>query len=148
MIAEPHLIDSNIIVYAYSEESAKWVVARDIVDDAFDSHQGMVSVQNVAEFTRVALEKFKRPLSVEQTVRLVSQLARCLPVLKYGPDTIARAAEIRAEYGIHFFDALLVATMREHHLATIVTENEKDFRKIPGLTVVNPFKTATRGVKG
>jgi hypothetical protein len=30
--------------------------------------------------------------------------------------------------------------MLEHDIHTIVTENERDFKKIPGITVVNPFK--------
>jgi len=30
--------------------------------------------------------------------------------------------------------------MLEHGIGSIVTENERDFKKIPGMTVINPFK--------
>ena len=40
-----------------------------------------------------------------------------------------------------FWDALIAACMLEHGIEVIVTENEKDFKNIAGITVVNPFKT-------
>jgi predicted nucleic acid-binding protein len=39
-----------------------------------------------------------------------------------------------------FWGALIAACMLEHGIEIIVTENEKDFKKIPGITIVNPFK--------
>jgi hypothetical protein len=30
--------------------------------------------------------------------------------------------------------------MKENGIDTIITENEKDFKKIPGIKVINPFK--------
>lgn len=44
-------------------------------------------------------------------------------------------------YRTNFWDALIVACMLEYGVDTIVTENERDFKRIPGITVVNPFKT-------
>ncbi len=40
-----------------------------------------------------------------------------------------------------FWDALIAACMLEHGIEVIVTESEKDFKNIPGITVLNPFKT-------
>jgi predicted nucleic acid-binding protein len=42
-----------------------------------------------------------------------------------------------------FWDALFAACMLERGIEVIVTENEKDFKNIPGITVVNPFKART-----
>jgi predicted nucleic acid-binding protein len=48
------------------------------------------------------------------------------------------------DYRASFWDALIAACMLEHGVHTIVTENELDFRKIPGLTVINPFRARAR----
>ena len=39
---------------------------------------------------------------------------------------------------------LIAACMLEHAILTIVTENERDFRRIPGITVINPFKARVK----
>jgi len=39
-----------------------------------------------------------------------------------------------------FWDALIAACMLEHGVRTIVTENERDFKRIPGIMALNPFK--------
>jgi predicted nucleic acid-binding protein len=41
---------------------------------------------------------------------------------------------------VPFGDALIAACMLERDIHTIVTENERDCKKIPGITVLNPFK--------
>ncbi|WP_346866156.1 hypothetical protein [Methanocalculus sp. MSAO_Arc2] len=45
---------------------------------------------------------------------------------------------IKERYKLHFWDALLVATMLENHIHVIYTE-AAHFKRIPGITVVNPF---------
>jgi len=42
---------------------------------------------------------------------------------------------------VPFWDALIAACMLENGISTIVTENEADFKRIPGITTSNPFKT-------
>lgn len=39
------------------------------------------------------------------------------------------------------WDALIAACMLENDIGIIVTENEADFKRIPGITFMNPFKT-------
>ena len=59
-------------------------------------------------------------------------------VLGYTAKTIIRAHEIRDEYKLHFWDALLSATMEENSVRTIITE-DAHFRNVPWITVQNPF---------
>ena len=47
-------------------------------------------------------------------------------------------------YRATFWDALIAACMLEKGIKTIVTENERDFKRIPGITIINPFKAAGR----
>ena len=55
--------------------------------------------------------------------------------------TVVKAMGIVESVGAPFWDALIAACMLEHDIEVIVTENEKDFKNIPGITVLNPFKT-------
>jgi predicted nucleic acid-binding protein len=49
---------------------------------------------------------------------------------------------VQAIYKIPFWDALIVATMEENSIDTIITENEKDFKKVKWIKTINPFKKA------
>lgn len=61
-------------------------------------------------------------------------------VLGYSGSTVIGALSISKEHGLHFFDALLAATMQENGIKEIVTENEKDFSKVKWMKAVHPFK--------
>ena len=64
-------------------------------------------------------------------------------VLTYGAHTVIHAHEIRDEYKLHFWDALLAATMEENAIRTIFTE-DAHFNRVPWITVINPFERTSR----
>jgi len=142
MTENPPLVDTNILVYAFDADSGKkHGIAKDLLVQSFNGPvRYSVSVQNLAEFSVVVREKVAHPLpadDVRQVVDLLSR-SRSWDVLAYSAKTILRAHRIRDEYTIHFWDALLVATMEENSVRTIVTE-DTHFRNIPGIIVRNPF---------
>ncbi len=53
---------------------------------------------------------------------------------------VSDAMELNTEYGIPYWDALLVASMRAHQIHEIATENDRDFKKIPWIKTTNPLK--------
>ncbi len=59
-------------------------------------------------------------------------------VIGYDPGTIMDAVSIRGTYSLHFWDALLAATMKQHSIDRIYTE-DSHFKKIPWITVIDPF---------
>jgi predicted nucleic acid-binding protein len=59
-------------------------------------------------------------------------------VIRYDPGTIQEAVGIRKKYSLHFWDALLAATMKQHHIGTMYTENAH-FSRVPWITVIDPF---------
>lgn len=143
MIAHPALIDTNILVYAFDTGSGrKHPVAKEIVGRIWRGlDRYTVSTQNLAEFSVVVREKVTHPVpseDVRQFLDLVMR-SRNWQVLSYHTKTIIRAHEIRDEYHLHFWDALLAATMEENSVRVIVTE-DVHFRNIPGISVQNPFE--------
>jgi predicted nucleic acid-binding protein len=50
-----------------------------------------------------------------------------------------KALKIRSDHAIHFWDALIVATMQEHGIDTIYSE-DRQLANLPLVTVINPFR--------
>lgn len=135
------LIDSNIIVYAYdNSDPGKHLIAKEIVTELEENNEGVLSVQNLAEFAKALSEKAEPPRPYQEVRTYVLQLENVYRVVGYHPDTVAEALHIASNYGVHFYDALLAATMEENFISEIITEDEKDFGRIPWLKVINPFK--------
>ncbi len=136
------LIDSNILVYAsINDDSQKHYLATEYLKKILDSDSGVISLQNITEFSRVLLEKANPKIDFATVNSFIFDFTKFFSIVNYSYETIIRANALTGFKQTHFFDALLVATMQENNISTIVTENVKDFQKILGLTVINPFES-------
>jgi predicted nucleic acid-binding protein len=142
MTAGPALIDTNILVYAFDADSGrKNFTAKELIGRSWRGKERYaVSTQNLAEFSVVVREKVAHPVPSDDVRQFLSLVMRSREwqVLGYTAKTIIRAHEIRDECNLHFWDALLAATMEENTVRTIITE-DAHFRNIPWITVQNPF---------
>jgi predicted nucleic acid-binding protein len=142
MIVNPALIDTNVLVYAFDADSGnKQDTARDLLARCWKNEvKYSTSVQNLAEFSTVVREKVSIPVSGEEACAFIRGITEFQgwTVLPNSARTLMRAHEIRDEYGLHFWDALLAATMEEHGIRTIYTE-DRHFTKIPWIKVIDPF---------
>lgn len=55
-------------------------------------------------------------------------------------NTFLKAIELVRKYRTPFWDALIAACMLENNVKEILTENTKDFMKIPEIIVTNPLQ--------
>jgi predicted nucleic acid-binding protein len=142
MTEGPALIDTNILVYAFDGDSGrKHSVAKELICRSWRGKERyVVSTQNLAEFSVVVREKVAHPLPSEDVRQFLSLIMRSRDwqVVGYSTKTIIRAHEIRDENNLHFWDALLAATMEENIVRTIITE-DAHFRDVPWITLQNPF---------
>jgi predicted nucleic acid-binding protein len=145
MIAPPALIDTNILCYALDAgEPVKQVEAAGLLSQCWRSEIALaVSVQNLAEFSVVMTEKVKHPLPDAVVTRFIKDIVlfEGWTVIGYDPGTVMDAIGIRNRYSLHFWDALLAATMKQHDISTIYTE-DSHFSRIPWITVIDPFTPA------
>lgn len=145
------LVDTNLLVYSVNPaERKKHAKAVAAVVELIKRQDFCVSAQNLAEFCRVVGEKSQPAQSPDDIRQWVRSFRRCGEVLHYTGGSVHSAWAISKADGIHFFDALLVATMHEHGVDEIWTENVKDFKKVRGLKVRNPLKRirAQRAIVG
>ena len=136
------LIDTNILVYAYNQDDAeKRDACKALVEKCWNGTQKYaVSMQNLSEFYVIITQKIKPPVSTDVAKRIVQDIIDFSnwQVLEFNSKTLISAMKLNARHNIHYWDALICATMMENGITCVYTENVKDFSKIPGLTVVNP----------
>lgn len=148
MTAGERLIDTNVLVHAYILlDKRKQALALEVVLPIWEGAGGLTTLQNLSEFFSVATRKVERPMTVGQAGDIVRQIlaSEKWRVLDRHGGTVLQAIELVKTRRVPFWDALIAACMLEHGIETIPTENERDFKKIPGIKVVNPFKAHVGG---
>ena len=142
MTGNPPLIDTIILVYLFDGDAPeKRDASRRLVERCW-RHEAeySVSVQNLAEFSVVVTEKVEHPMPTDEVRRFVSSIT-CFDgwrVVGYDGATLDSALEMRDRHKIHFWDALLAATMLANNIDTVYTE-DAHLSRVPGITAVNPY---------
>mgnify|MGYP001571436114 CR=1 FL=1 len=138
------LIDSNVLIYAYDKaELQKSPIANKIVEKVIKNEMDInLSTQNISEFYFNVTKKIEKPVDSEIIKDIISDLMKMsnVQILQIEKSTILKAIYLVKEFKIEYWDALIAAVMQENNITVIITENEKHFRKIPWLEVVNPFE--------
>jgi predicted nucleic acid-binding protein len=104
-----------------------------------------ISVQNLAEMypnlTGPKNQPPDSPALAREKIQAISRL-RGLTVLPLTLDSVHRALDLCVAGGItrqKYFDRQLAALMLRDNIPVILTENDKDFINMDGITPVNPF---------
>ncbi|HEX54896.1 MAG TPA: PIN domain-containing protein [Candidatus Altiarchaeales archaeon] len=138
------LIDTNILVYAYDKtEREKHRICRDLVARCWNLEtEYAISLQNISEFYVIITRKVENPIPIQNARSIVKDIIdfNGWRKINFTQNTIISAMNINKRYKIHYWDALLAATMRENDIFSIYTENESDFKKIRWLDVINPIR--------
>jgi len=135
------LVDSNILVYAYDKSNpVKHMAAKEMVKEIWLNNNGALSIQNLAEFYSIVTKKIEEPISPEIAKQILVDLIEGFEIFSYSGNTIVNAANMQMIYGMPFWDSLIVATMEEHGIDAIITEDENHFRKVRWIKAINPFK--------
>lgn len=143
MSGETCLLDTNVLVHAYAvADEQKHQTARLLVERVWAGQRAATTIQNLCEFFAVVTRKVARPIPTAHAGTIVQGIlsASHWEIIDRGPASLMHAVELVKQRRAKFWDALIAAAMLEHGLGTIVTENVRDFRRIPGIRVVNPFK--------
>ena len=135
----PDFLDTNILVYAYDPgDPQKQRIAQDLVRKAL-AGAILASTQVLAEFAVTLLHKTVPAARPEDVTAVLDALAPIRVVL-CDRDIVRRAVEVRAEYGLHFYDGMIVAAAERGGCARIRSEDLNAGQKYFGITVENPFR--------
>lgn len=134
--------DTNIIYYAFdTSEPAKRKACEVLLEKVFTGDIiGVVSGQVLGELFNASITKLNIPLDRAQTIVQALIISDRWEKINYDQRTVLRAVSNFRGLKVPFWDLMIAETMKENGVAEIVTENRKDFDKIPGIKVLNPFK--------
>ena len=133
--------DSNVLVYiAIKQDAAKKKVAIQLVASAIENQSGYISLQVLRE---VANCMFKKSNDSIEHIRETLSGFDALDCLDESRDLLDRAIEIKDEYGIQFYDAMIVAAAEAAGCETLYSEDMGDGQIYGGTLIVNPFKNKT-----
>ncbi len=130
--------DSNVLVYiAINQDTVKKKVALQLVASAIENQSGYISLQVLRE---VANCMFKKSNDSIEHIRETLSGFDALDCLDESRDLLDRAIEIKDEYGIQFYDAMIVAAAEAAGCETLYSEDMGDGQIYGGIHIVNPFK--------
>lgn len=116
-------VDTNILVYAHDRSAgSKHQRARQLIEDLWSSGQGVLSTQVLQELCISVRRKASRPLSVEETRRLLQDYLSWEIVVNT-PASVLQALDIEARYKISFWDALIVQAAESSGVAILYSED-------------------------
>jgi predicted nucleic acid-binding protein len=125
---EQYLIDTNVVSDYFSASfTAKSIRLMDMVIDA---------VPNFSVITQIELLCWKTDSVTEQKVK---DFINDSVILDITPDVIKHCVNIRRNKKVKTPDGIIAATALTYEY-TLITSNEKDFRNIKGLKILNPHK--------
>jgi predicted nucleic acid-binding protein len=137
-------LDTNLLIYAIdATDSHKQAVAQKWIAAAHESGGGMVSYQVVQEWFNVVLRKAAAPLSAEEAASIYHQLIEPLWRIQSSRELLDRALDLHRRDSISWWDSLIVSAAIHGGCETVLSEDLQDGRKIRGVKVLNPFRTAT-----
>jgi len=125
-------IDSNVILYLLSGDSAKADRAEAILDNG-----GIISVQVLNEVTSVCLRKLKMTWEEIDAV-LLAVKAACY-VVPLTLELHEKAVQISKRYQLSFYDANICAAAILSGVKVVLSEDMQNGMKIDAIVVKNPF---------
>ena len=100
-------IDTNVLIYFVDgRNQAKQSIARTVIADAIGNPEYVMSLQVLNEFANVSLKKLG--MTEDEVRQYIEAFQRMRIVFQQSGWTV-RALEIRKQYGLQFYDSLLLA---------------------------------------
>lgn len=131
-------LDSNVLVYAYDpSDPRKQRIAQSLILRALTG-EAVASSQVLGEFAATLLHKLTPRAKPADLMSLLDVLGP-INLIPVDGDVVLRAIKAHAQYGLHFYDGLIVATAERGGCNKIWTEDLNAGQEYFGITVENPF---------
>lgn len=145
-------LDTNILVYAYREESNFFTLARQALQELAESNQHWaIPWPVIHEFVAIVTHPkiFRPPSPLEEVLRQIDNLSNS-PTLRFLGENESYWNELKQisldgqMTGPKFHDARIAAICLSHGVTTLWSA-DRDFGRIPHLPVVNPLVHGRKG---
>ncbi len=131
-------VDTNVWVYATDRgEPDKRARARELLASGVELDL-VVSAQVLGEFFVTVTRKLTPPVPRDRAVRIVDRMSQ-LPVVPLDARLVSAAIAGSREWGISYWDALIIAAAEAAGCDRILTEDLADGATYGSVHVENPF---------
>jgi predicted nucleic acid-binding protein len=131
--------DTKSLVYARDRSAGvKHQRARTLLEQLWDSGQGVLSTQVLQELCINLRRKISRPLPVEE-VRLLIRDYTTWEVVTNTPESILQALDIEVRYKTSFWDALILQAAESSGASVLYSEEPATGQPYRAIRVVNPL---------
>jgi predicted nucleic acid-binding protein len=139
-MSDKYFLDTNIFVYSFDDtQPEKKARALNLIAEALQTNNGVVSTQVIQEFLNVATRKFSVPMKPEDGKvylrKVMHPLCHVFPDL----DLYQTALDILQKTGYSFYDSLILSGALRGECAILYSEDLQSGQQIDGLKIVNPF---------
>lgn len=130
--------DTNVLIYASTDQDPrKGEIARELLTHAITvNHDGCISTQVLQEFCNSLAGKMHKN---REYIEGYLGYFRDLLATDVTIDLVWHALDVQEEYGIQYYDALIVSAAEKLGCHEIVTEDLNPGQPYRGMAVVNPF---------
>ena len=133
-------VDTNILVYAHDfTQGTKHQRAQALVEELWESGEGILSTQVLQEFCINLRRKSTHPLTIEETRKLIEDYSSWDVVVNTS-ESVLRALDLESRYQISFWDALIVQAAASSEATVLYSEDLADGQTYSSVRVVNPLK--------
>ena len=141
-----YLLDTNILVYAYNNDSPFHKKAYKLLDEALNGKINTVLIdKNLYEFFAIITDpkRVAHPVTPKKAFEVIKVIYEsAIRVLYPNEEVLFNAFSLAQSHKItkqQIFDLVIIATMLQHQIKYIYTANVKDFSFIKEIIAVNPL---------
>jgi predicted nucleic acid-binding protein len=133
-------LDTNIFVYTFDQTTPQKTERADqLISQAVATGKGVISYQVVQEFFSVAYRRFPMPMQLDHAEQFLTSVLRPLWTVYSSPSLCLRALQIREQFRLQWYDALIVAGALEAKCGILYSEDFQNGQKFNDLEIRNPF---------
>ncbi len=128
-------IDTNIFDYVVLRHEIYGKACKEILDDIGSELNAycsfLVPIEILGSLSEIEIDMAFKALSTFFAFKLT--------LIEIGSNLLLESSKIMKSTKINGYDAVHVAAMKRENIHTIITENYKDFKKIPRINIVRPL---------
>ena len=131
-------LDTNVLNYALlSQDVQKRKLALEILGQALAGEDFVISAQVLSECANVLFKKGS--MDGKMVSQCIGYLQRIRNIVPITVQLVNRAIEIKALYGLQFYDAQIIAAAEKAECSEIWSEDLGEGELYCGIRCVNPF---------
>ena len=138
-MSDKFFVDTNILVYAHDRTSgAKHEQARSLLEQLWESGEGVLSTQVLQELCINLRRKAANPLPVDEVRRLIREYSTW-EVITNTPESVVKALDFEVRRKISFWDALILQAAEDAGASILYSEDLASGQDYGRVRVVNPL---------